>query len=100
MFPFRSRFPVRRYARAARFKIIGYSEISLGADQIHDGFYRRVWFVKVGYDPWTSDSPGEAVNPSSIQPRHPSEAGREDHRRAATASPSPASRGRRSSRAH
>jgi hypothetical protein len=75
--PFRSRFAMRAWRQCTWLKLLGYSEISLGAKQIHDGFYRRIWYLRLPGDPYAQFSPAEGVKPSSIKPRQPSEYGRE-----------------------
>jgi hypothetical protein len=73
LFAFRSRFPLRDWQESRTHRLIGYVDISVLAKPMYDRFYRRYWYVKVGHDPYPKRSPGEAVKPSSIKPRMPSE---------------------------
>lgn len=77
LLPLRVRFPLRYFQKNGQLRVIGYSEISVTAKNIHDGFYRRVWFLKKPNDPYAKGCPWEGVKPSTIKPRFESKFGRE-----------------------
>jgi hypothetical protein len=80
LIPLRSRFPLKRFSKPLRIKLIGYSHISALAKAETGGFHRRVWFLKFPNDPSVKGSSFEAVKPSSIEIAHESELGREEPR--------------------
>jgi hypothetical protein len=78
VFSFRSRFPLSQYQQTGQFKLLGYSEISLTANTIGDGFYRRLFYLMLPNDPYSKGIPQQAVIPSTIKPGVTSESGRAD----------------------
>jgi Family of unknown function (DUF6009) len=74
----RSRFPLGEWRGSKTHRLVGYSEVSVLAQSIYDGFYRRIWWFKIiPPDPYPKGCPGEAVKPPSVKAGVPSETGRE-----------------------